>query len=64
MSDVAIIMGSDSDWPVMEEAAKALDSFGITYTADVVSAHRMLKICCVTKFIARDVIESSLIVRP
>ncbi|MTA91152.1 MAG: 5-(carboxyamino)imidazole ribonucleotide mutase, partial [Actinobacteria bacterium] len=24
MSDVAIIMGSDSDWPVMEEAAKAL----------------------------------------
>ena len=39
--DVAIIMGSDSDWPVMEEAAKALDSFGITYTADVVSAHRM-----------------------
>ena len=41
MSDVAIIMGSDSDWPVMEEAAKALESFGITYTADVVSAHRM-----------------------
>jgi 5-(carboxyamino)imidazole ribonucleotide mutase len=41
MSDVAIIMGSDSDWPIMEEAAKALDSFGITYTADVVSAHRM-----------------------
>ncbi|MCX6441343.1 MAG: 5-(carboxyamino)imidazole ribonucleotide mutase [Actinobacteria bacterium] len=41
MSDVAIIMGSDSDWPVMEEAAKALDSFGISYTVDVVSAHRM-----------------------
>ena len=41
MSDVAIIMGSDSDWPVMEEAAKALDSFGITFTAEVVSAHRM-----------------------
>jgi 5-(carboxyamino)imidazole ribonucleotide mutase len=41
MSDVAIIMGSDSDWPIMEEAAKALDSFGISYTADVVSAHRM-----------------------
>ena len=39
--DVAIIMGSDSDWPVMEEAAKALNSFGISYTADVVSAHRM-----------------------
>ncbi|MEY2769166.1 MAG: hypothetical protein RL359_802 [Actinomycetota bacterium] len=41
MSDVAIVMGSDSDWPVMEEAAKALESFGITFTADVVSAHRM-----------------------
>lgn len=40
-SDVAIIMGSDSDWPVMQAAAQALDSFGITYTADVVSAHRM-----------------------
>ena len=41
MSDVAIIMGSDSDWPVMSEAATILDSLGITYTADVVSAHRM-----------------------
>jgi 5-(carboxyamino)imidazole ribonucleotide mutase len=41
MSDVAIIMGSDSDWPVMEASAKALDSFGISYTAEVVSAHRM-----------------------
>ncbi len=40
-NDVAIIMGSDSDWPIMEEAAKALDTFGISYTADVVSAHRM-----------------------
>jgi 5-(carboxyamino)imidazole ribonucleotide mutase len=39
--DVAIIMGSDSDWPVMEEAAKALDTFEISYSADVVSAHRM-----------------------
>ena len=41
MSDVAIIMGSDSDWPVMEDAAKTLDILGITYEADVVSAHRM-----------------------
>jgi 5-(carboxyamino)imidazole ribonucleotide mutase len=41
MSDVAIIMGSDSDWPTMEDAAKVLDEFGITYTANVVSAHRM-----------------------
>jgi len=41
MSDIAIIMGSDSDWPVMEEAAKVLDAFAISYTAEVLSAHRM-----------------------
>lgn len=34
-------MGSDSDWPIMEDAAKVLDSLGITYSADIVSAHRM-----------------------
>src|SRR5919107_1832435 len=34
-------MGSDSDWPVMEAAATALDEFGIPFEADVVSAHRM-----------------------
>lgn len=38
---VGLVMGSDSDWPVMEAAALALDDFGITYEADVVSAHRM-----------------------
>jgi 5-(carboxyamino)imidazole ribonucleotide mutase len=37
---VAIIMGSDSDWPVMEAAAAVLDECGITYEAKVVSAHR------------------------
>ena len=41
MSDVAIIMGSDSDWPIMEDAAKVLEQLGISYEADVVSAHRM-----------------------
>ena len=44
MSDnprVGIVMGSDSDWPVMEEAAKALAEFDVAYEADVVSAHRM-----------------------
>ena len=41
MSEVAIIMGSDSDWPTMEAAANALDEFGISYSADVISAHRM-----------------------
>jgi 5-(carboxyamino)imidazole ribonucleotide mutase len=37
---VAIIMGSDSDWPVMKAAAAMLDEFGVTYEARVVSAHR------------------------
>ena len=38
---VGLVMGSDSDWPVMEEAATALQELGIRYEADVVSAHRM-----------------------
>lgn len=38
---VGIVMGSDSDWPVMCEAANVLDELGISYEADVVSAHRM-----------------------
>jgi 5-(carboxyamino)imidazole ribonucleotide mutase len=38
---VGIVMGSDSDWPVMEEAAKALAEFDVAFEADVVSAHRM-----------------------
>src|SRR5947208_13888907 len=38
---VGVVMGSDSDWPVMEGAAKALDEFGVEYEVDVVSAHRM-----------------------
>jgi 5-(carboxyamino)imidazole ribonucleotide mutase len=38
---VGMVMGSDSDWPVMKEAAAALDEFGISYEKDVVSAHRM-----------------------
>ena len=37
---VAIIMGSDSDWPIMKAAAQMLADFGVPYTADVVSAHR------------------------
>lgn len=37
---VAIIMGSDSDWPIMKAAAQMLADFGIAYTAEVVSAHR------------------------
>jgi len=37
---VAIIMGSDSDWPVMKNAAQMLADFGVPYEARVVSAHR------------------------
>src|ERR1700742_4253621 len=38
---VGVVMGSDSDWPVMRAAAEALDEFAVPYEADVVSAHRM-----------------------
>ena len=38
---VGVVMGSDSDWPVMKAAAEALAEFGVPYEADVVSAHRM-----------------------
>ena len=43
MSDplVGIVMGSDSDWPVMSAAAEACTEFNVPYEADVVSAHRM-----------------------
>jgi 5-(carboxyamino)imidazole ribonucleotide mutase len=37
---VAIVMGSDSDLPVMREAAMVLDELGISYALDIVSAHR------------------------
>lgn len=39
-AQVAIIMGSDSDWPVMRLAAQMLADFGVAYEARVVSAHR------------------------
>ena len=38
---VGVVMGSDSDWPVMEAAVTALTEFGVPWEADVVSAHRM-----------------------
>jgi 5-(carboxyamino)imidazole ribonucleotide mutase len=37
---VGIVLGSDSDWPVMEPAALALEEFDVPYEAHVVSAHR------------------------
>lgn len=40
MPKVAIVMGSQSDWPTMQNAAKMLDDLGVSYKAQVVSAHR------------------------
>ncbi|TIX49217.1 5-(carboxyamino)imidazole ribonucleotide mutase [Alteraurantiacibacter aquimixticola] len=37
---VAIVMGSQSDWPTMKRAAAMLDELGVTYEARIVSAHR------------------------
>jgi 5-(carboxyamino)imidazole ribonucleotide mutase len=38
---VGVVMGSDSDWPVMEAVSTALDEFDVPHEVDVVSAHRM-----------------------
>ena len=39
-SDVAIVMGSDSDWPIMKDATTILEACGISYYVNVLSAHR------------------------
>ncbi|KAA9301177.1 MULTISPECIES: 5-(carboxyamino)imidazole ribonucleotide mutase [Aerococcus] len=41
MADVAVIMGSKSDWETMREACQLLDTFNISYEKRVISAHRM-----------------------
>ena len=38
--NVGVIMGSQSDWPTLREAAKVLDELGVSYEAKIVSAHR------------------------
>ncbi len=40
MKKVAVLMGSDSDWPVVRAACAQLDAFGVPYEAHVMSAHR------------------------
>ncbi|MCR5800419.1 MAG: 5-(carboxyamino)imidazole ribonucleotide mutase [Lachnospiraceae bacterium] len=40
MAKVGIVMGSDSDMPVMAKAAEMLDRFGISYDMHIISAHR------------------------
>ena len=37
---VGIVMGSDSDWPLVKKACDTLDSFGVAYETRVISAHR------------------------
>ena len=37
---IAVVMGSQSDWPVMKHAVEQLEAFGVSYEAKVVSAHR------------------------
>ena len=39
-AEVGIVMGSDSDWPVVKEAVETLESFGIVNEVRVISAHR------------------------
>ena len=38
---IGILMGSNSDWPIMKQAAEMLEQFGVAFEAKVVSAHRM-----------------------
>lgn len=44
MAKVGIVMGSDSDMPIMAKAADILDQLGISYEMDIISAHRNLMI--------------------
>ena len=43
---IGIVMGSDSDWPKIEDVGKALDEFGVGYEVRVMSAHRTPDIVC------------------
>ncbi len=46
MPEVAIVMGSTSDWPTMQKAAQMLEQLGVSYKAQVVSAHRTPNLLC------------------
>ena len=52
--DVVIVMGSDSDWPVIQKCAAVLDEFAVRYEARVISAHRSPKACHEFAAAARD----------
>lgn len=53
-ADVAIVMGSRSDWPTMKKAAGLLRELGVNYEAEVVSAHRTPDRLCAFAKGARD----------
>jgi 5-(carboxyamino)imidazole ribonucleotide mutase len=44
--EVGIVMGSDSDWPLVKSATETLEKFGIGYEVRVISAHRTPEIAC------------------
>jgi len=54
MKKVAIVMGSDSDLPVLEQAFKRLKDFGIPFEAHIMSAHRTPEAACKFASNARD----------
>jgi len=51
---VGVVMGSNSDWPVMQHAVKQLEAFGVEYEARVVSAHRTPELLFEYAATARD----------
>lgn len=51
---VGLVMGSDSDWPTMKEAAEILEQFGVTFEKQVVSAHRTPDIMAEYGYSARE----------
>ena len=53
MAQVGIVMGSDSDMPVMSKAAQMLDEFGISYEMTIISAHREPELIDAEEFIAK-----------
>lgn len=44
--EVGIVMGSDSDWPIVKKASETLDEFGIEHEVRVISAHRTPEVAC------------------
>ena len=46
MKRVGIVMGSDSDWPLVQKAAETLHSFGVEFEVRVISAHRTPDVAC------------------